>query len=132
MWSEIKAFWEDFWADNPNEKEDKNMSVLNKVAEKASVKYGGENAVLDPATVSVFVDLIFQFIAAFQECRAAREAHQDIKSPGLLQRIRARQIVRENMSRKDFRQHGDSVLEALFETGRELTVEEVEELYKEV
>lgn len=108
------------------------MSVLQAQAEKAAKKFAPENAVLDPGTVSVFVDLIFQFIAAFQQCKSAKEAHSDIKSPGLFQRIKARQILRDNMSRRDFRLNADKFLDALYSTGKEMTVGDVEELYKEV
>lgn len=108
------------------------MSVLNKVSEKAAKNYGKDNAALDPATIGLFMELIKQFIALFQGCKTAQAAHQDMKQPRLIERVRARMLVRENMGGKDFRQNGDKVLEALFETGKDLSANEVEELYKEV
>lgn len=108
------------------------MSALNKVAEKAAKNYGKDNAALDPATIGLFMELIKQFIAMFQGCKTAPAAHQDMKQPRFIERVRARMLVRENMGGKDFRQNGDKVLDALFETGRDLSANEVEELYKEV
>lgn len=108
------------------------MGVLQVQAEKAARKFAPENAALDPGTVSVFVDLIFQFIAAFQECKSAREAHKDIQNPGLFQRIKARMILRDNMNRRDFRLNADKFMDALYDTGKEMSVVDVEELYKEV
>lgn len=108
------------------------MSVLNEQAAKAAKKFAPDNAVIDPGTVSVFAELIFQFIAALQECKSAREAHSDIQAPKLFQRIRARMILKENLNRRDFRLNADKFMDTLYETGKEMTLQDVEKLYEEV
>lgn len=108
------------------------MSVLNKQAEKLAKKVTKDTAVLDPTTIFVFVDLISQFIAAFQNCKSPKEAHSDMKSPGLFQRLATRRMVRDTMSAKDFRAKGDEIIQGIYDLGQEVTLSEVEELYKEV
>ncbi len=108
------------------------MSVLNKQAEKLAKKVSPDNAVLDPTTIFVFVDLISQFIAAFQNCKSPKEAHEDMKNPRLFQRLATRRMVRDSMSAKDFRTKGDEIIQGIYEVGQEVTLNEVEELYKEV
>ena len=108
------------------------MSVLQAQAEKLAKKVTKSNAVFDPTTIFVFAELIAQFIEAFQNCKTAKEAHEDMKSPGLFQRLATRRMVRDSMNRRDFRDKGEDVIQGLYELGSEITVAEVEKLYKEV
>lgn len=110
---------------------------LVELSQKTAAKYGGRTgnseAALDPATISVFLNMIMQVFQMFKDCRQTpAQANQEMKSPGVFKRIKLRQLVRDEIGNREFRKHGDDIMEALYEQGKELDVKDVEELYKEV
>ena len=120
------------------------MSTLNKLAAKAAQEYAGVSgnaqAAIDPATIVTFITLIMDIIKQIKECRdkkaaaaaANANAVQTVKSPGVFQRMRLRKHVKDSMSKKDFRDHGEQVIQSLLQTGSKSSKEEIEGLLKEV
>ena len=73
--------------------------------------------------------MIMQIVDMFKNCKKpAAEAVQTSKNPGLFYRMRLRGLVRDNMSRADFRDNGESVIAALIKTGKDLKVEDLKEV----
>ena len=94
---------------------------------------GNAQGALDPATIMTFAQLIMEAIAKFKECKTSPgNAVQQMKSPGLFQRIQLRRTVKDAIGNSAFRQHGDNLVEALLDTGSKVSVEDVNNLYKEL
>ena len=83
----------------------------------------------DPAAIGTFAQMIMDLIAAFKDCKKPSEVQAVAKNPGLFQRIRLRQIVRDNLGAAGFRAHGSDAIVSLQNVGAKLTVDEVQELY---
>ncbi len=111
------------------------MSKAEKIATSAALNYsaisGNKQAALDPATILSFLQMIMQVVDMFKSCKQpAATAVSTVKNPGLFARLRLRGLVRDSMSRADFRDHGEHIISALLKTGHNLTLEDVNELYK--
>lgn len=110
-------------------------SVLDKVVDTAVENYHKQDGIekaLDPATISIFLDLILQIMSMFKDCKKdPGEAAGMMKNPTILQRLVARRTVRKNLDYAD-RQYGPAITEALLDTGKTISKADVVELYKEV
>jgi hypothetical protein len=109
---------------------------LNSVAAKVASKYAGlsgnAEAALDPATIGMYAQLILQVIEMFKACKSTPKAAADTaKSPGLFARMRLRSVVKDNMSRDEWRSHGPHVVQALLDSGLETTPDEIASLYSD-
>lgn len=111
------------------------MSVLDKVVNSTVENYKKQEGVekaFDPATIMLFADLIAQLIAMVKGCKKdPAEGLQMVKDPSMLQRVVARRTVRKNLDDAD-RQHGKAMTEALLNTGKTLSKDDVAQLYHEV
>jgi hypothetical protein len=111
--------------------------LLNKVAANTAIKYGGlsgdKEAALDPATIMVFAELILKVMELFKNCKATpKSAAETMKKPGLFARMRLRSVVKDSMSREEFRDRGTSVINALMASGEDANQDTVTALYNEV
>lgn len=109
------------------------MAKLNDIAAKAAVNYsevsGNKEAAIDIATIATFAELIIKVVDMLKECKKTPTTATDtVKAPGLFARLRLRSLVKDNMSRADFRDHGEQVIEALQKTGKGLTSEDLKQL----
>lgn len=112
-------------------------STVNKVAALAATKYskvtGNVQAALDPATILTFVDIVTKVVGMLKECKASSNAAtQTVKAPGLFARIRLRNLVKDTLGHKDFKDHGTNIVQALMNAGTEATPETMASLYSEV
>ena len=113
------------------------MSKSQELAAKAAAKYsnrsGEVEAALDPATILGFVDLILTFVELFKGCgKTPTDAVITSKNPGLFHRLKVRSVVRDNMTRKEWRADGQHIVEAILSTGKEASTADWEALYQEV
>ncbi len=113
------------------------MSTVDKVATLAATKYAGlsgnAQAALDPATILAFAELALKVVQMFKDCKASPNAAlKTAKNPGLFARMRLRNLVRDSMSKKDFKDHGPNIVQALLSSGPEVTLETLTALYNEV
>jgi hypothetical protein len=112
------------------------MSVLDNVANDVAVEYsnlsGDKQAAFDPSTIFTFLEIIVQLMGVLKGCNQSPEdATETLKRPGLFQRIRTRNLVKQHLGTKEFNKVGDQVLEALYKKGRKLSVNDVRSLYEE-
>lgn len=109
------------------------MSKLDEIAGKTAVHYssvsGNREAALDPATILSFIEIITKVVEMLKGCRQnPTTAANTVRNPGLFARIRLRNVVRDSMSRDDFRDHGEQIISALNKTGKDTSVEDLKEL----
>jgi hypothetical protein len=102
---------------------------IETLATKVAENLENKNAAIDPATITAIIALITQVINAIKACKTKPAAAAEmVKSPGIFARIMLRSIVRDNMSRADFRDHGESIIKALQKTGTTLTEDDIKAL----
>jgi hypothetical protein len=110
---------------------------LDDVAKKAAVNYanktGDKQAALDPATIFTFIGIIRDVIELLKGCKKDENSGvESVKNPGPFQRIALRRHVKNELGSKEFRKHGEQVLDALYDTGKTISREDMVALYKEV
>lgn len=111
----------------------KSEQLAQQVAQDYAKVSGQKEAALDPATIAGFASLVLEIFSMFKSCKASpAQAVKASKSPNLPQRVALRRTVRSELGRKDFRAEGDKVIEALLNSGNNLTEKDVEALYNEV
>lgn len=104
-----------------------------KVAGKYSQKTGNREAAFDPSTLLVFAEMILTFAELFKNCnKSPMQAVASAKNPSLWEKVLLRHHVRKFMDRKEFRERGKEVVDALISGGKEVTEEDFKELYNEV
>jgi len=110
------------------------MITIEDIAKRTVSNFDNQNEALDPATITAIITLITQVISAIQTCKPKTPAHaaEMVRKPGLFARLTLRGIVRDNMSRVDFREHGEEVIKALVKTGASLTDQEVADLLAKI
>jgi hypothetical protein len=109
----------------------------NDLAQKAALNFGklsnDKEAALDPATIITFLQLILSLVGQFKDCgKNPAAVVASSKNPGLFQKILLRRAIRDDLGNKEFRQHGNDIIDALLATGKDVTEADVVELYKEV
>lgn len=107
------------------------------VAKWAAAKYshlsGNKEAAIDPATIVTFAELILDVIAKIKECRGnTNDGLSLVNDPGLFHRMSLRRVVKSSLSPRDFRSQGDNIISALLDTGNDLELADIEDLYREV
>lgn len=122
-------------------------NILDKVDEqiKPEDKYG-----IDPITIIMLIGLALTLIRIVQECRkdkvklfGSRSEKTDyitteVKSlcfnRSLITRMRLRKIVKNHLTREQYKVYGDALIKSVLETGKNLTQEQAEALleYKNV
>jgi len=109
------------------------MSKLNDLAVKTATNYGGESAALDPASIGAFIEILIGIVSLFQGCKQTpAQAVASARNPGLFQRLRLRNHLRNSMSTRDWRVHGEAILDAVYKTGQNTSTADWEALYQEV
>lgn len=113
------------------------MSKINEVAQLATkyfVQQEGVEAAFDPATFMAFAEIIMELILKIQECReSADDAVEVVNKPGIFEKIVVRKTVQNSLgSRREFRHSGRQMVQALLSTGRDISKQDMFELYNEV
>ena len=106
-------------------------SVSNKAVSHFTKRNG--NRVFDISFLDVIFDLVNQLFGAFQGCgQDAGDTLGIVNRPNRRQVRRLRMKVRRELGWRDYRVHGDKVTGALLDAGRDVTREEIEEIFSEV
>jgi cell division protein FtsL len=102
---------------------------------------------IDPITIILVIGIILSLIRVIQECRANRKlikdklklAHtmqQDIENLVLknswLNRLKLKRIIKQNISKEQYKAYGHALQNSIMETGINLTEDEVCALMNEV
>ena len=92
------------------------------------------NKAFDPAIIDVIATIVIDLIVMFQELcgQSAADAVATVRNPSWLTKIRLRYRLRQQLGRRDFRTHGRNLEKALLAVGKNITVEQMQELYEEV
>ena len=111
------------------------MTKIQETAQKLAVKFntlnGDSQAVLDPATILTFAQIILDLFTKIKECKQNKsQATQTIKSPGLFHRLQLRMHLR-NILGRDFKNSGENMVQSVLEVGKQLTPDDVSALYDE-
>lgn len=105
------------------------QEVFQKVALDYNAKSGNKEAVVDPATIALFAQLILDLVAKIRECRKSNaEVGQTIRNPGLFQKMSLKRHLRDSMGTSDFRKHGDNMMASILDTGKGLSDGEIDSL----
>jgi hypothetical protein len=87
---------------------------------------------LDPTSIIAFIDIIKQVVEMWANCKMnGKTAKQTAENPTVMQRLLVRRRVKETMGGRAFRDHGDRVIQALIETGRDVDDEYLQKLIDE-
>ena len=113
------------------------MAKSHELAKKFAVKYsslsGDKDAAIDPSTIMVFLDMILGIVEIFKGCgKTPAQALASTHSPSLWDRLVLRRIVKQDMTRSEFKARGKELVDALLAGGKEVTEEDVKDLYNEV
>lgn len=111
-------------------------SKLEDIANKVAVNYknGDKEAAFDPSMLFTIMDIIGNLVGMFKGCgKTAPQAIQSAKSPNFWEKQAVRRSVRQHLGGfKAMRREGENLVDAVLKTGGDLTVKDVEDLYKEV
>jgi hypothetical protein len=111
----------------------KSEELALKVAGKYSKTSGNREAAFDPSTLLVFAEMILTFAELFKNCnKTPAQAVSSARNPSLWERVLLRSHVRRSLDRKEFRERGSEIMEALLSGGKEVSEEDFKELYNEV
>jgi len=107
---------------------------IESIHEKAVSNLGKQSTkAFDPAMFSVILELILQLLAAFQDCRkSGQQAYEMAKNPTWLQRRLLMRKVRRELGRREWKASGKEVVNALLETGKQVTPQELQEAMDEL
>jgi hypothetical protein len=116
------------------------MSILeekaNLVLASASQDSDGElkEVFVDPATIFAIIGVISQVIKLYQGCRKTPEAAQvSMSDPSWWNKWKLRRVARQTLREKGIKDVAtDRVVEGVLEQGKNLTVDEVHQMYTEV
>lgn len=113
------------------------MVRSQELAKKVAIKYanaaGDKQAAFDPAVIMVFADMIINLIDMFKNCgKTDAQAFATVKNPSLWDRLMLRRLVKQDMTRSEFKSKGKELVDALLSGGKDVTEEEMKELYAEV
>lgn len=88
---------------------------------------------LDPTTVLVILDILTKIVGMWANCKATgKVAKQTADNPSPMQRLLVRRRVKETMGGRDFRSHGEKVMQALFQAGQDADESYLQKLIDEV
>lgn len=111
------------------------MLVLEQLKQKVKVKFTAKrpaNEAFDPAIIIVIAEIVTELVEVIQECVENREqALKVFQSPSLLQRFVLKRKVRQHLGWFGARKYGSDLQQALLETGKEVTREDLNELVVE-
>lgn len=114
------------------------MSKLDDMAMKVAKNMPGKNGVeaaIDPAMISVIIDIVANLVSLFKSCnKTPGEALKASKNPSRWEKVALNQTIRKqlNVGFFRFRREGNEMVEAVMKTGKDMTEPDVKELYEEV
>jgi hypothetical protein len=111
-------------------------NIAQKVIAKANIK--NENYSIDPITIIIVIGVILSLIRVIQECRANRRKNEKMSEAldlrhtivhlclkdNWLNNYRLNKILKQHLSKKQYKEHGISLKKAIMEVGKNLNDEE--------
>jgi hypothetical protein len=110
------------------------MSILEEKANRIVADVKGEmpTVIFDPAIIIAVISIIVQLVKMYQSCKKTpEEAKVSMASPNWFQRWRLHWMTRAALARHNSNEAVSAVKESVLKQGRNLTVEEVSQLYAE-
>lgn len=108
---------------------------LDNAAEKILNKYtGGDSdtqAAIDPAIFGAIIQLLPQLLQIFQNCQKGN-VPAAARNPGFLTQRIVKNQVRRHLGLREYRRHGDKLVQAIFEAASDATPSEIEQLYDDL
>lgn len=108
--------------------------VAKRVVANIKFEQDDREMALDPAWIGTAIDLIIELVKAFQKCKKTpEEAKEIIGNPTRLQRVRLSRITEKHL--KDgflVRRFGKKVEDAVQKTAKDLTADDIQQMYEEV
>lgn len=113
------------------------MSKVNELAGRVVERfsnYGGDRqAAFDPAFIMVIAEIIVQLVEALQSCQEDPVAGVEmVNNPSVFAKLVARRSAIKELGRRQFRLHGENVMNSLLDTGQGMTAADMQALYNEV
>jgi hypothetical protein len=91
------------------------------------------NSQFDPAMVTAIIDIVVNLIERFKDCgKTADQALNTSHNPGLWERVILRNSVLRYLGRKQFREHGQNLIDSILKSGGKLNKDQMLELYSDV
>jgi hypothetical protein len=109
------------------------MSNLTEKIQNNLAKASGENKTFDPVTIAIVLSIIYSVFKLFQECRKTPDEVVEVSAnPTLLQRRFLHRKLWRELDYNTRKNDGDQIFNAMLETGKELTAEDVLEANNEI
>lgn len=100
------------------------MKLTDKIHNNLNKQSGG--ATFDPVTIAIVLSVIYSVFKLFQACRKTPdEVVESAKDPTILQRRFLRRKLWRELDYDTRKSSGDQIYNAMLETGKELTIEDV-------
>jgi len=115
--------------------------LATKVALKTKPQQDEQQVFIDPATISLFMTIISQIVNMIKYCRAKRDETLDesvtvavrmFNKPSRRETNALRRMLRRKMGWRTYWRDNNKTMNALLETGKETSVNEVTEVWHEV
>jgi len=111
--------------------------MLSTLQDRAVSKAQGQEVFVDPATILLIGKIIQEVIGIIKRCREARQGDMDVEevahNPGWRGARQVYRTTRRRMGWRSYRRNGgDEIVQAVLDTGRETTGEELEMAFLEV
>lgn len=106
-------------------------NIVNKA--KVNLAKNNPNAAFDPAIVMIIAEIVIELIEAFQTyCGQDPDGALDIsRNPGWLQKRVLRKTAFNHLGFRGYVKHGRDVVQSMLDTGKELTLTDMQEAYNE-
>lgn len=107
------------------------MSAFNKITDAIVEDFAAkhEGQAFDSAWISVIMDIVNQILEAFANCKKTPpEALAMANRPTLLQKFVLRRTVIKSVGRRDFREHGEDLIQSILDVGKRVELSDAEEL----
>ena len=113
------------------------MSVINSSAQNVAERMAGlgadREAALDPTTIFMIADIIFELLDRCRELRSANSMHEAMRNPGWMARRSVKRAVIRNLGRRGYRNNGGrEMVQAILAEGAHAKLADVETLYHEL
>jgi hypothetical protein len=109
-------------------------NIAHKINEKVC-QSTNQKVFIDPLSIGIYItiiDIIINAIRIWCQIKKNRESAQKIqeecKNPGIVARILVSRQVKKKIGRNAYKDKGEQIVQAIFDTGKEMSVDEIVEV----
>lgn len=110
------------------------MSKIESLQDIAAAEFAKKKAgaQFDPTIILVIAEMVMVFIEVLGDCQEANDAAEIANDPTRLQKRWVALKARRLLGRSEYRQSGADVVDAVLETGKQVTADDMEAAFAEI